>query len=480
MGDVGSLSSATYQGGAPHFYRKLAAGFLLVSAVLGSIGLAAYGSLEEYEETASAITHTQAVLMRVQALLSNTLDAVTGLRGYLVTGQDRFLEPYYRSIELLPRSEADVLDLVRDSPEQMKRFNEIVPLIHEQVELMRAKLAVRKEGPYSATRIEQFMDRNKALMDSIRERLNNMEKAESELLTERESRAMDRARITRHTFVVGLILEFAILLWMANLIYRETMTRKLMQYQLQDAQQELEHRVQARTLDLMSANDHLRMLSRELIQTQEVERRRIARDLHDEIGQSLTAIKLNLRDSKNQLGNHSLTLNLVDSLQLLDQVIDQVRSLALDLRPSLLDELGLVPAVKWYLSRLAHRAGWQTEFVAGNDIKRLPGELEIACFRTAQEALTNVARHAKATRVSVTLLEEGNRLIMTIADNGKGFDVESARAGARAGGSMGLLGLEERARLVGGAAKIRSELKVGTQVEVAFPVAKTRMQMTPT
>lgn len=236
------------------------------------------------------------------------------------------------------------------------------------------------------------------------------------------------------------------------------------------AHEELEQRVTERTAALSEANERLRVLSRRLMEVQELERRAIARDLHDEIGQALTAVKLNLRELRTLPNCEPVEEPIADSLEILAQVLQRVRSLALDLRPALLDELGLVPALRWYVGRQAERAGREMQFVAEGVLTRPSPDIEIACFRLAQEALTNVARHSQARKVDVRLEMEAQALILVICDDGIGFDPEAVRTGARAGTSVGLSGMEERVRLTGGQFTIASAPGEGTEIRAVFPI----------
>jgi two-component system sensor histidine kinase UhpB len=257
--------------------------------------------------------------------------------------------------------------------------------------------------------------------------------------------------------------------------------QKQAQEALKAAHEELEHRVIERTTELSDANERLRILSRRLMEVQELERRAIARDLHDEIGQALTAIKLNLRELGEQREFSTAAANekhLFDSLQILDQVLRHIRNLALDLRPSMLDELGLVPALRWYVGRQAERAGWELQFQADEGVTRPSPNVEISCFRLTQEALTNVARHAKATKVEIRLEIGRWELALIIRDNGIGFDPDLIRAGARAGTSVGLSGMEERVRLAGGRIVIHSARASGTEIRATFPLGPEPVEAT--
>jgi PAS domain S-box-containing protein len=214
--------------------------------------------------------------------------------------------------------------------------------------------------------------------------------------------------------------------------------------------------------------EQLRALSRQLLEVQETERRHLARELHDEIGQTLTALKLNLEGIGRAWPAGQLPPALEDSLAVVDQAISEVRNLSLDLRPSLLDDLGLVPALRWYVERQAQRGGFTTRLDAGLQ-ERLPPPLETACFRLVQEALTNVMRHAAARHVEVLLWRDGGVVELVVRDDGAGFDVAEARQRAAGGASLGLLGMQERVQLLGGTIEVHSAPGHGTQIRAHFP-----------
>jgi signal transduction histidine kinase len=219
-----------------------------------------------------------------------------------------------------------------------------------------------------------------------------------------------------------------------------------------------------------AGRERLQTLSRRLMEVQEVERRHIARELHDEIGQALTVMKINLQAVQRLLDTPALTPYLEESIRTVERTLQQVRNLSLDLRPSLLDDLGLVPALRWYVDRQAQGAGFSAQFAADPLEKRLHPDLEIVCFRIVQEALTNVTRHAQAQRVRVELRQREDELQLIICDDGVGFDVQAALNRAAHGASMGLLGLEERALLVGGQIEIESAPGRGTEIRACFPL----------
>ncbi len=261
-------------------------------------------------------------------------------------------------------------------------------------------------------------------------------------------------------------------------ILRDISERKRAQALLRQSLGELEMKVQERTAELSLANRSLRDLSRRLMQVQEEERSRLARDLHDEVGQLLTALKIDLQATQHGANGQSFGGGLTDSLGLVDRLLTQVRTLALDLRPSILDDLGLVPALRWYADRQAQRNGWTLRLNIEGVVGRIPAIIEVACFRVVQEALTNMAKYASAKVLELTLHRQAQEVILVIRDDGAGFDVTTARRRARDGESMGLFGMEERVRLAGGLLSILSEPGRGTSLELRFPVTDDG-QVTP-
>jgi signal transduction histidine kinase len=210
-------------------------------------------------------------------------------------------------------------------------------------------------------------------------------------------------------------------------------------------------------------------LARQLLQAQEQERRRLARELHDEVGQALTAVKLNLQALEGKLPAKHMQL-LGESLAIVDMALQQVRSLSLDLRPAILDDLGLAAALRWYVDRQAQRAGIAMEFRNAASGLHFPTLLESTCFRVAQEAITNVLRHAQAKRVIVKIEHQADALHLFIEDDGVGFDLGEARQKAISGGSLGILSMQERVILAGGRLDVQSSPGSGTALHACLPL----------
>ncbi len=249
------------------------------------------------------------------------------------------------------------------------------------------------------------------------------------------------------------------------------MARQIEQYAivLEDSKRQLEQGVQERTQQLQQMATVRGQLLERLISAQEEERRRIARELHDEAGQALAMIMLDLARTRDSLPSDATEAKerVSRSRSLVEQTLTELRKVIYELRPEVLDTLGLVPALRSYIkSRLqAKNIKVQLHFLELKD--RLLPEVEITLFRVIQEAITNILRHSGASMVEVRLAIKNSTIIATVADNGTGFDVEAA---FEAPDSWGLRGIRERLTVVGGELDIESKAGYGTRIEVRIPL----------
>lgn len=214
----------------------------------------------------------------------------------------------------------------------------------------------------------------------------------------------------------------------------------------------------------------LRLLSRQVLAVQEDERRNLARELHDEIGQQLTFMKLSLAQLSKRSGE--LERDLEEPLAGISSLMQQIRAISLDLRPSMLDDLGLTAAIRWYVSRVAKLAGLVTEIHVEADFPRLSTDVETLFFRVAQEAVTNVMRHAGARSLRLFLGTVVDAFELRVTDDGTGFDPVAAQGKVSRGKSAGLLGMQERASLAGGYLELKSAFGRGTCLKLAIPTSR--------
>ena len=216
----------------------------------------------------------------------------------------------------------------------------------------------------------------------------------------------------------------------------------------------------------------LESLSHKLILVREEESRRIARELHDEIGQILAVLNLNLAAVKKGAGSEIAREAVDGCLDLVARLITKVRRLSLDLHPSLLDDFGLVTALRRHVESLADRTGLDLRFQADEGIGRLGTELETVCYRVVQEAITNALRHAEPVHLLIRLRLDAGKLELSVSDDGRGFDPEAALERSAGGESLGLLGMRERVSLVSGDLSIISAPGAGAVIKASFPLIK--------
>ena len=221
---------------------------------------------------------------------------------------------------------------------------------------------------------------------------------------------------------------------------------------------------------LRVANQQLRVLSRRRGQVQEEERRLLSRELHDQVGQLVTAAKINVQSARGATKARDARTKLAKTARILNDVLEQTRQISFALRPSILDDLGLGPAIRSMLTERARATGITAEFVADPDLSRADAESEIACYRVAAEAVTNAVRHAKARKITIEMHNAGGAIRLRVRDNGSGFKMQKMeRAPIR--DRLGVIGMRERATAVGGILEISSEPGRGTEVTADFPLS---------
>ena len=269
------------------------------------------------------------------------------------------------------------------------------------------------------------------------------------------SRAEDELASSSDRLRQSLMLTFGITLAGGLVLALATIGRTL----------QLERELERRLEENARARADLRELSARLLRAQENERRTLARELHDEVGQSLSAILMETEGASCADDPSEVREHLASIRAMAEKTVNEVRDLALLLRPSMLDDFGLVPALKWHAREMTKRTGLQVVVQADDDMDGLPDEHQTCIYRLIQEALNNASRHASARTVEVTVKREGSRVCFSVRDDGSGFDPRFVRG-------LGLLGMEERVRRLGGQVRIESQPGRGALVTAELPVAE--------
>ena len=230
----------------------------------------------------------------------------------------------------------------------------------------------------------------------------------------------------------------------------------------------LERELEEHYQEVLNTQRELKELSARLVSAQEEERRNISRELHDEVGQSLSALLMeagNAAAAANVPADAAHVRQHVDSIKKLAEAsVNIIRNMTLLLRPSMLDDFGLVPALEWQAREVSKRTGIRVQVTAADSAGELPDDLKTCIYRVVQEALHNCARHAQARSVRVVVRQKGSRIILSVEDDGRGFDARRVRG-------LGLVGMEERVRHLGGEFHILSTPGTGTKVDVELPLA---------
>lgn len=219
----------------------------------------------------------------------------------------------------------------------------------------------------------------------------------------------------------------------------------------------------------------LKRLSAQLIASREAESKRISQELHDVIGQALTAVSINLAHIKQDLSQDAppaIHERLAESETLIGQTLTQTRKLSLELRPTMLDDLGLLPTLRWYIHQFKNRLNIKAAFTTNGIHQSFSPEVETVVYRVVQEGLTNVARHAQASQVAVNLSYAAEQLAITIADDGIGFDVQALFQSKNIDDRLGLLGIEERISLFAGTLTVNAAPGQGTTLTITLPGIK--------
>ncbi|HKV81234.1 MAG TPA: sensor histidine kinase [Candidatus Sulfotelmatobacter sp.] len=243
---------------------------------------------------------------------------------------------------------------------------------------------------------------------------------------------------------------------------------------LRNAHGELENRVQERTAELDAANHKLRRLTTRLLELQDEERRRIARELHDSIGQMLAALSMNLSGVRADIDRLTkVTAALTDSEDLVQEMCKEVRTISHLLHPPLLDEAGLSSALGWYVDGFAQRSKIAVDLDCPDDFGRVPREMETAVFRLVQECLTNIHRHSGSATAKIRLHRSKHEVVLEVEDKGKGIPTEKLDRMTSVGTpGVGITGMKERVRQLGGTLEINSG-STGTRIVACLPISET-------
>jgi len=437
----------------------LVLGVVVALFVLGFAELG-YRRLEYANRAMATALEMEAAVNESLALIS---DAETGQRGYLLTGDAAYLEPYRDAVPKLDKAIGRLRELVvaNGSTAMIDRASRLSTLMGGKLNELQSALALNEKNGREAALQYVNTGLGKKAMDDIRTEAHGIldELHRSALAgSERWSQDIEFGRIGMLTMTAFTII---LLMIVGALARREIMSREEKRQTLVEDRERLEREVGARTAELSELSNYLQTVREE-------EKSRLSRDIHDELGGILVGAKMDVAWVADRFRDREpeAAAKLKRALVMLDEGVEMKRRIIEELRPTLLDNLGLAPAIDWQVRQVCERAGLQCELNLEDRDVELPPDVTIALYRIVQEAMTNIVKYAKARHVDVELMLNAEGISLVIQDDGVGLP-PGADTNAL---SHGISGMRQRVRALGGDFVIRGKPRAGTTLEVHIPL----------
>lgn len=444
-------------------------GLAAVLTVLAIAGVTLEINTEQRVQNVAILTEAQDRKADLALYLRLLVDAETGQRGYLLTQDPSYLQPYQSS-----RREASVvLDRLSNSyltgvsPRADDKVRDDLRILRElsstKLDELAATITLLDSHNTEAAIAMVRTDLGVHTMDQLRKVADDLDTMEDQAIAAALKDWEAGVRTARVLLGAGTLLNFGLLLLVAFLMNRDLQRREANQQALEAQTQELELKVRRRTEDLSALSSHLQQVS-------EREKAAIARELHDELGGLMVAAKLDVAWLEKRLAKSEddVAMRLKRLLKVLDDGLNLKRRVVETLRPTLLDNMGLLPAVRWIYRETCGRAGLKcSERFPDDDAIRLNDEAAIAVFRVIQESLTNIVKHSKASEVDLAIAIDGDNLEIEIRDNGIGIGARKSTQG-----SQGLAGMRHRIQSLGGEWRIVAPTDGGTRLQASLPLSR--------
>ena len=439
--------------------RKIAVSLtiaIIAAVLMVSINEAGYTrSLQALD----VLTKTQSNRAKINALMQQMLDAETGLRGYLLTGEERYLTPYNTASEAINGTMDELRRIFIMDPAALLTFTPLARQVERKMNEMDLSLRLYKQGNNEAWRFVMFTDAGMENMDAIRNYsktlLENIDQQARSNLSDIEQ-TLSLSRIGIATVTALGILGFFMYLRQASALQQSHQREQEIQ---REERNRLEEVVRDRTATLTELATHLQ-------QVREDERAHLARELHDELGSLLTAAKLDVARLKSKIDTSApeIAERITHLVATLNSGIALKRRIIEDLRPSSLSNLGLTTALEILTREFGERSGIDVE--SNLEQVDLPESTQLTVYRVVQESLTNIGKYAKAGHVIVTVHNYPTYVAVQIQDDGQGFELASMRPN-----SHGLAGMKHRVEAAGGRLTVASEPNKGTTISAVIPLA---------
>ena len=426
--------------------------FGVILLLLIAIGVAGYRVASEGVNSREWMIHAFQVQAAVQDLRLSLFEGGGARRNYLLLGDARYLQDFENARNESANSIQRLHELVLDSREQQQRLAHVEALALERFDLLQNSIDRYRDRHETLAQQSEIEISNIKLSQQITDLLQAMYGGEQSLLEQRRKTARQMYQGTIVILVISFVLAAGLLGSNFLLLYGELKRRR-----------ETEK-------TLVAVGNAYRRLSARLLELQDQERRRLARELHDSAGQYLAILKMNLTrmSASGNISDDNQQL-LSESLQWVDRTISEVRTVSHLLHPPMLDEVGFSSAGRWYIEEFGKRSGIQVDLTIPDDGERIAPDAEMVLFRVLQEGLTNVHRHSGARKVDVKFTKSPNEVTLSLRDHGHGMSAEALeRFRSGTGMGVGLAGMRERVAELGGTMTIDSDAR-GTTVRVRLP-----------
>jgi signal transduction histidine kinase len=443
---------------------------LAVALSLGGVGMFLAARFDGAIETATLIARPHEVQTQLEQTKA-TLDALQdSVQDYIIDGADGMRYQYEDAVRSLAERTAELPALGGAAFSS----DDLAAIDHHVTQVRNTSRAVidarNRERPETVRRLAEA---GLAAVNAARRELDRLVAAQQDLLRAREQALRGNVAQMYSGLVATAVIVLCLLVGAVILVENDRRRSLVLQDVLRSENERLEAAVRERSATLAQANHELGWFSKRALQIQEQERRSLALELHDQIGQELASLVLSLTRCEREIAEteRSEALSAVqDSIEIARAAYGDVHNLALDLRPAMLDRLGLIPTLQWYARRLAKHSGCEILVEADAFPVLLPPEILIAAFRVAQEAVSNAVRHAKPHRIDIEARYTPSRIELQIRDDGAGFDPGQANERQEPRVGLGLIGIRQRVQDVGGHVSIQSAPGSGTQVKAVLPL----------
>ncbi|MFA5111674.1 MAG: CHASE3 domain-containing protein [Desulfobaccales bacterium] len=398
--------------------------------------------------------HVQETLALIYDLQNNLSEAESVSRGYAITGEEDQLKLYADATHEIDRIYQELDQMSKDEPELQRFLAALNPLIKQRLTFLQQSIDLRRQQGFESQEIVVLSRKGMKARDNIRKLLHKMENAEKEQMVPQWAQERRQIRVRMWGLTLASFLSFSGLFLMLYYLGNEIKERRKVEG------------------ELVSHRENLRSLASQLTLAEERERRRIAVNLHDQIGQTLALSNIRIGELHKSLlpGSEALASELEQISGLIEEAIRESKSLIFRISSPILHELGFAAAVDNLLEELPQQHGISTHFKADDQPVALDDDIRVLLFQAVSELLVNVVKHARARNVEVSLARAGEQLRVTVADDGVGFKMAEIAPSQGKRRGFGLFSIRERLKPFGGVLEVHSDIGAGTRITLSVPL----------